>query len=131
LTKAIQAAYTSVPARTKTTNRVILHYLVMSSQAVKHRPQTTQCIYTALEKGANSIAYWRSSTRYWPKPFTPHIHHFQHVPKYPTALYYITYLSLANPSNIAPHAMHIISFGKIVKVLEHIDGHRRVIDQSL
>src|SRR6218665_654276 len=38
---ALHTTYTSVPARTKTTNRFILHYLVISSQPVKHRPQTT------------------------------------------------------------------------------------------
>src|SRR6218665_3410696 len=44
LTKAFQTTYTPVPARTKILNRFILHYLVVSSQPVKHRPQTMQCI---------------------------------------------------------------------------------------
>src|SRR6218665_183158 len=37
LTKAFQTANTPVPARTKPPNRFILHYLVLSSQPVKHR----------------------------------------------------------------------------------------------
>jgi len=57
LTKSFQTAYTSVPARTKTPNRFVLNYLVISSQPVKHRPQTMQCIQTALEKCEISIAH--------------------------------------------------------------------------
>src|SRR6218665_629437 len=36
-TKAYQTTYTAVPVRIKTPNRFILHYLVISSQTVKHR----------------------------------------------------------------------------------------------
>src|SRR6218665_1439881 len=55
LTKAFQTTYTSIPARTKTPNHFILHYLVISSQPVKHCPPC-HAIYTALEKSETSIA---------------------------------------------------------------------------
>src|SRR6218665_2694502 len=38
LTNAFHTTYAPIPARTKTTNRFILHYLVISRQAVTHRP---------------------------------------------------------------------------------------------
>jgi len=44
LTNAYHTTYGPIPAPTKTANRFILHYLVVSSQPVKHRPQTMQCI---------------------------------------------------------------------------------------
>src|SRR6218665_219935 len=67
LTNPFHTTYAPIPARTKTTNRFILYYLVISSQSVKHRP-----------------------------------------PCHAYKKYY-----------------------EIVKVLERINGHRRVIDQSL
>src|SRR6218665_2506284 len=38
LTNAFHTTYGPIPAPTKTANRFILHYLVISSQPVKHRP---------------------------------------------------------------------------------------------
>src|SRR6218665_3803717 len=65
-------------------------------------------------------------------PFTPHMHQYQHVPKQPTALYYITYLSLANPSNIGPKPCNAYKLHwEKVNFPLRIDGHRRVIDQCL
>jgi len=89
---------TSTYHNIKTLYITLLSYLEPTHQTSPPMP----CIYTALEERWNSKAYWRSSTPYWPKRFTPHIQQDLHVPRHPTALYYITYLSLANPSNIGP-----------------------------
>src|SRR6218665_3527266 len=57
LTNAFHTTYTSVPARTKIPNRFILHYLVISSQPVKHRPPNHAMHINCIGKSEFSIAY--------------------------------------------------------------------------
>src|SRR6218665_2691796 len=64
-------------------------------------------------------------------PFTPHMDQYQHLPKNANRfiLHYLVISSQAIKHRPPCHAYN--KYWEIVKVLERIDGHRRVIDQIL
>src|SRR6218665_3347049 len=131
LTKAFHTTYTPVPARTKTPNRFILHYLVISSQPVKHRPPNYAMHINCIGEKLNFYSVLTVIDALLAKAFHTTYTPVPSCTKTPNRfiLHYLVISSQPIKHRSPCHAYK--KYWEIVKVLERIDGHRRVIDQSL
>jgi len=130
LTKAFYTTYTSLPARTKTPNLFILHYLVISRQTVKHRPPPCHT-YTLHRKKWSFYSVLTVIDALLTKAFQST---YTSVPArtQTTNRFILHYLVISSqPIKHRPPCHAYNKYWEIVKVLESIDGHRRVVDQSL
>src|SRR6218665_609604 len=128
LTKDFHKTYTPVPARTKTPILFILHNLVISSQSMRHRPPP--CHAYKLHWKKVKILLRIDSHR---RPIDQSLSHHIYTSTSTFKLFILHYLVISGqPFKHRPPLCHAYNkYWKIVKVLENIDGHRRVIDQSL
>src|SRR6218665_879979 len=114
LTNAFHATYAPIPARTKTPNRFILHYLVISSQPVKHRPPKPCNAYKLHWEKVNFPLRIDGHRRVIDQCLSHHIctntsTYQNNQPLYITLL---SYLWPTRQTSAPNHAMHINCIGK-------------------